>query len=160
MAHTHLWYTCCIGEGSDWDIAPVPVYNGVATAKLHGDTFRIMSTTRYPAEAFEVLSYLVGEASPTLLQVYGGMPAREADQESFFAALDERFPQGVNWQVAVDGLAYSDSPNHEYPMPNYLKAKDRIGAFQTLYTGTPDLDINATMEELVADLQLIFDEVK
>jgi multiple sugar transport system substrate-binding protein len=160
MSHTHLWYTCCVGEANNWDLAVVPSFNGVNTAKLHGDTFRILNTTQNSAEAFEVLAYLVGDAAPTLLQVYGGMPARAAEQEAFFASLDERFDQGINWQVAIDSLAYADSPTHEYNMPNYLKAKDRIGAFQTLYKGTPDLDIEAEMATLVADLQAIFDEVK
>jgi multiple sugar transport system substrate-binding protein len=153
-----LWYTCCIGDAADWDIAVVPSYNGVYTAKLHGDTFRILNTTAHPEEAFEVLTYLLGEGSAQLLQVYGGMPARPAEQEAFFASLDERYPQDVNWQVAIDSLAYADTPTHEYNMPNYLKAKDRIGAFQTLYQGTPDLDIDAEIATLVSDLDAIFKE--
>jgi multiple sugar transport system substrate-binding protein len=160
MAHTHLWYTCCVGTSNTWDLAVMPSHNGVTTAKLHGDTFRILNTTQNPEAAFEVLTYLLGEAAPTLLQVYGGMPARAEQTEAFFATLDETFPQGVNWQVAVDSLAYADSPNHEYNMPNYLKAKDRIGAFQTLYGGDGTLDINAELEKLVADLDAIFDEVE
>ncbi len=160
MAHSHLWYTCCIGEQNDWDIAAVPSHNGVITAKLHGDTFRIMKATKNPEAAFTVLTYLVGEASPELLQVYGGMPAREEEQEAFFAALDERFPQGVDWSVATASLNYADSPSHEAFMPNYLKAKDRLGAFQTLMESTPGLDLQAELEKLVADLQAIADEVK
>lgn len=160
MAHTHLWYTCCVGTSNTWDLAVMPSHNGVTTAKLHGDTFRILNTTQNPEAAFEVLTYLLGEAAPTLLQVYGGMPARAEQTEAFFATLDATFPQGVNWQVAVDSLAYADSPNHEYNMPNYLKAKDRIGAFQTLYGGDGTLDINAELEKLVADLDAIFDEVE
>jgi multiple sugar transport system substrate-binding protein len=159
MGATHLWYTCCVGDANDWDIAALPSHNGVVTAKLHGDSFRILNSTQHPEEAFEVLTYLIGEASPTLLAVYGGMPVNEADQPAFFAGLDERFPQGVNWDVAVASLAFADSPNHEYNMPNYLKAKDRIGAFQTLYESTPGLDIDAEMATLIADLQAIFDEV-
>ncbi|MFZ4816642.1 MAG: sugar ABC transporter substrate-binding protein, partial [Phototrophicaceae bacterium] len=100
-----------------------------------GDTFRLLSGSENPEAAFEVMTYLLGEASPELLQVYGGMPAREADQPSFFATLDERFPQGVNWDVAVASLAYADSPSHEANLPNYIVARDRIGAFQTLYEG-------------------------
>jgi multiple sugar transport system substrate-binding protein len=158
MAHTHLWYTCCIGDAADWDLAVVPSYNGVYTSKLHGDTFRIMNTSAHPEEAFEVLTYLLGEGSSQLLQAYGGMPARPAEQEAFFAGLDERYTQGVNWQVAIDSLAYADTPTHEYNMPNYLKAKDRIGAFQTLYQSTPDLDINAEIATLISDLDAIFKE--
>lgn len=163
MAHTHLWYTCCVGDTNDWDLAVMPSFNGVTTAKLHGDSFRLMRTSAdMPLEqqlaAFEVLTYLIGDASDELLLVYGGMPARAEDTEGFFAKLDENFTQGVNWQVAIDSLAYADSPNHEYAMPNYLKAKDRIGAFQSLIESTPDLDIAAELEKLVADLDVIFHE--
>lgn len=160
MAHTHLWYTCCVGEIDTWNLAAMPSHNGVVTTKLHGDTFRILAATKNPEAAFTVLTYLLGDAAPELLQVYGGMPARAEQTEAFFATLEETFPQGVNWQVAVDSLAYADSPNHEYNMPNYLKAKDRIGVFQTLMGGTDGLDINAEMATLVADLQVIFDEAK
>jgi hypothetical protein len=45
-------------------------------------------------------------------------------------------------------------------MPNYAKAYDRIGAFQSLYEADPTLDIDAELDTLVADLQVIFDEVQ
>ncbi len=163
MAHTHLWYTCCVGEINDWDLAIMPSFDGITTAKLHGDSFRLMRTSsdmsmEQQLAGFEVLTYLIGEASNELLLVYGGMPARAEDTEGFFATLDENFTQGVNWQVAIDSLAYADSPNHEYNMPNYLKAKDRIGAFQSLVESTPDLDVAAELATLVADLDIIFNE--
>ncbi|HDQ74135.1 MAG TPA: extracellular solute-binding protein [Chloroflexi bacterium] len=162
MTHCHLWYTCCNSNVPHWDIAAVPSYNdrGDVTVKLHADTFRIFEATKYPEEAVEVLLYLTGDAAGDLLQIYGGMPGRTSLQEEFFAGLDERFPQGVDWQVAIDGLAYPDVPNHESDLPNYAKAYDRIGAFQTLYETEPNLDIDAELDKLVQDLQAIFDEVK
>jgi multiple sugar transport system substrate-binding protein len=160
MAHTHLWYTCCIGDQNTWNIAPMPAApGGVPTAKLHGDTFRILNTTEHPEEAFTVLTYLLDDASTNLLAVYGGLPYGDAEREAYFASLDERFPQGVNWDIVIASLDYADNPNHEYNMPNYLKAKDRIGAFQTLFASTPDLDIDAEMDTLIADLNAIFAEV-
>jgi multiple sugar transport system substrate-binding protein len=104
-----------------------------------------------------VLSYLLGEASPTLLQVYGGMPARPENQEAFFATLDETYPQGVDWQVFVDALNYPDNPNHQANMPNYNQAIARSSAFQTLLLNTPDLDLTAELETLRTDMQAIFD---
>lgn len=158
LAHSHLWYTCCLGEFTDdWNIAPVPTHNGVATAKLHGDTFRILSGTQNPEAAFTVLTYLIGEASPELLVAYGGMPAREGEREAFFAGLDETYPQGVNWDVAIESIEYADNPNHETYLPNYSRTRDRFQAFQTLYEGTPGLDINAELEVLRADLQALYD---
>ncbi len=154
MAETHLWYTCCAGE-NDWDIAVVPSYNGTYTAKLHDDSFRILKASKHPQEAFTVMQYLIGEASLDLLAVYGGMPARAADQPAFFAALDASFPQGVDWQVAMDSLQYADNPSHEAAMPNYQAAKARFDEFRYLIDNTPGLDIQAELAALIGDLQEI-----
>ncbi len=161
MSHTHLWYTCCLtGVGEDWDIAVVPSYNGTSTAALHADVFRILNTTEHPEEAFKVLTYLIGDAAPELLEAYAAMPARKDLQDAFFAGLDENYPQGVNWQVAIDSLAYPDVPSHEQDMPNFLKAQDRIGAFWSLLNTTPDLDVEAEIEKLQNDMQTIFTETE
>lgn len=162
MTHCHLWYTCCNTNVPNWDMAAVPAYNeaGDVTVKLHADTFRVLSSTEHPEEAVEVLVWLTDEGAFDLLQIYGGMPGRIPLQDAFFEAMDEKFPQGVDWQVAIDGLAFPDVPNHESNLPNYAKAYDRIGAFQSLYEADPTLDIDAELDLLVADLQVIFDEVK
>ncbi len=160
MAAIHLWCHGCY-EGDDWDIAVIPSYEGETTAKLHVDTFRIMSSTEHPDEAFEVLTYLLsGDQAEALLNVYGSMPARQSLQDAFFAGLDEQHPQGVDWQVARDMLSYPDNPNHESNMPSFNRATERIGQFQSLYRGTPDLDLQGAIDELVADLQLIFEEAE
>lgn len=156
MAQTHLWYLCCVGEVDNFDFAVNPSYNGVTTAKLHADTFRILKSSANPEAAFEVLTYLIGEASQPLLAVYGGMPALPDLQADYFAGLDANYPQGVNWQVAIDSANYGDNPSHEGNMPNFNQADARIGAFQTLYQGTPGLDIVAEIEKLRVDLQAIF----
>jgi multiple sugar transport system substrate-binding protein len=120
MALTFQWYTCCIGDaGNTWDIAVVPSYKGKTTALLNADTFRIYKSTKHPDEAFEVLTYLLGEASPELLGIYGGMPARKADQDKFFESLNEKFTQKPDWQVSRDGLQHVDIPSFEAFVPNY-----------------------------------------
>jgi multiple sugar transport system substrate-binding protein len=161
MAYTHLWYTCCVvddqGVGrDDFDIAVAPEYNGEVTSKLHADTFRILESTENPEEAFEVLTYLLDDASADLLDVYGGMPARNDAQDSFLSALDETFPQGVNWQVAVDSLAFPDSPSHEGNMPNFDEAEARIDQFETLIDTDPNADLAAQAAALQTDLTAIF----
>lgn len=159
MAHTHLWYAANAGDPT-WDIAPMPSFEGTTTAKLHGDTFRIMESTENPEAAFEVLTYLVGEASLDLLRVYGGMPARAEDTDAFFETLEEDYPQEVNWQIALDSLAYADSPSHESNLPNYLRAKDAIANFQADYESNPDLDIQARLDELGEELNEIYSSVE
>lgn len=159
MAQSHLWYTCCL-TGTAWDAAALPSYNGVTTARLHADTFRVMKSTAHPAEAFEVLAYLTGPASLDLLSVYGGMPAREAEQGAFFAALDERYTQGVNWDVVRDSLNYAESPSHEAVLPNNNRSNDRIETFRTLLVSQPGLNVEFEIERLLADLQTFYDEVR
>jgi len=156
MSTTHLWYTCCI-EDTEWQAAPMPSYNGEVTAKLHGDTYRILNSTEHPEEAFEVLTYLIGDASLDLLSVYGGMPARESDRASFFEDLDAKYTQGVNWEVVQDSLNYTDNPSHEAWMPNFNRAEDVLQNFTTLLASTPDLDVDAELATLVDDLQAVFD---
>jgi multiple sugar transport system substrate-binding protein len=157
MAATHLWYTCCMNELTSWDIAALPSFNGQVTSKLHADTFRIMASTDTPEASFEVLAYLLGEAAPALLQVYGGMPADMSQQDAFFAGLDETYPQGVNWQVAIDSQAFPDVPSHEGWVPSFNEATERLAAFQALIMGTEGLDLDAEIETLRTDLQAIFD---
>jgi len=161
IAFSHLWYTCCVrddaGVGREfWDLAAVPEYNGEATAKLHADTFRILDSSENPEAAFEVLTYLYDQGAPVLLDTYGGMPARQDMRDPFFAGLDELFPQGVNWQVAVDGLSRPDVPNHEANMPNFDEAEAVIDEWENRLTTEPGLDVAAAAEELRVSLDAVF----
>ena len=135
----------------------MPSYQGVTTAKLHADTFGIMKATKHPNESFQVYKFLI--TNQDLLTVYGAMPAIKTMQPDFFGGLDEKFaPVKVNWQVAVDSLAYNDVPNHEEGLPNFLKARQATTDFQTLIDTTPGLDINAEALRLQSTLQGIYDE--
>jgi multiple sugar transport system substrate-binding protein len=142
-----------------WDVAAIPSFEGEITAKLHADTFGILKGSKNPDAAWAVLDLMVGEFAPELIDVYGAFPARASLQEASIAKLREKFPD-VDWQVFIDALSYPDIPNHESGMPNFLKAQDTITSFGALFTGTPDLDMNAEMDKLVVTLQGIFDEVK
>jgi multiple sugar transport system substrate-binding protein len=158
MAYSHLWYTCCLGDVPNWDIAVVPSFNDTYTSKLHADTFRILKYTEHPVEAFKVLDYLVaGEAMPRLLQVYGAAPSDEVYLQPFLTALDGRFAQGVNWDVVLESANYPDNPSHEGWMPNYMEAVVAIKNWSLNVWATPGLDIDAEMEALLATLQPIFD---
>jgi multiple sugar transport system substrate-binding protein len=160
MTHCHLWYTCCNINVPNWDIAAVPAYNdqGDVAVKLHVDTFRVLESTEHPEQAVQVLIWLTGDAAREFLPIYGGMPARVSLQDDFFAELDQQFPQGVDWQVAIDGLAYPDIPNHESNLPNYAQAEDRLSEFLALYEDDPNLDIDIELDRLVEDLQAIYNE--
>jgi multiple sugar transport system substrate-binding protein len=161
MAYTHLWYTCCVvdedGVGrDDFDFAAPPEFNGVQTSKLHADTFRILDSTEHPEQAFEVLTYLLDDASADLLDVYGAMPARTDLQDAFFDSQDENFPQGVDWDVVLEAMNHPDVPSHEGNMPNFDEAEARIDEFESLIASDPNADMAAQAAQLQADLGVIF----
>ena len=159
MAATHLWYTCCIGDaGETWDIGALPSYDGKVTANLNADTFRIWKGTKNPEAAFKVLTYLIGDASLDLLGVYGGMPARTADQDAFFKGLDEKYTQGVNWDVIKAGTDLADIPSNEAWTPGYSEMYDRVNTFNTLLQSEGNLDVDAEIQKLQTDLQTIYDK--
>jgi multiple sugar transport system substrate-binding protein len=114
-----------------------------------------MKHTAHPNEAFQVYQYLISNRD--LLEVYGAMPAIKTMQSDFFNTLNQKFaPVQVNWQVAVDSLAYIDQPNHEEALPNYLKARQALTDFENLMVTTPGLDINAEALKLQGTLQAIY----
>jgi multiple sugar transport system substrate-binding protein len=163
MDVVHMWYTCCVypAEGpkpvTDWDIAVLPTGpNGKITSKLHADTIGILSSSKHPDEAFEVLSFLA--ASPELTQVWGAMPAIQSQQDAFFKGLDTTFaPLKIDWQVAKDMLAFPDVPSHEAFMPNFQKADAANKALGSKLWTTDGLDVKAEIDKLVTELQGIFD---
>ena len=164
LAPTHLWYTCCIRDdengivGDFWDLAAMPENNGTITANLHADTFRILESTEHPEETFTVMYYLLTEAALDLLSAYGAAPADPALTEAFIAGLDERYPQGVNWDVILASAAYVDSPSHEAAVPGWDEYKLAMADLQSGLLSDPDLDLAAAIAELEAQLTTVFQE--
>lgn len=161
MANTHLWYaTCCMaGFEGTWDTAAVPSYDGTTTAKLHADTFSITKNTEHPDEAFDVLTYLIGDAAEDLTQTYGGMPARISLQDGYFERVGAANFEGqdINWDTAVEGMSYVDNPSHEGGMPNFLEAEAVLAEYATKFNTEDGLDIPTELAALQADLQAVFD---
>lgn len=169
MVQMHTWYLApwALGDVTfDWDVAAMPSYNGVTTAKMHADTFGILKASKNPEAAFKVLTYMLSEEHATdLLTIYGGMPARISLQDDYYDIHSETNLGGkqINWDVIAAGMAYNDNPNHEAWMPSYLETVDRYNETWNYLANTPDLteeDIDAEIATLVADLQAIFDAAK
>ena len=95
-----------------------------------------------------MLTYLLDDAAPVLLDTYGGMPARERPAGAVLRKLDELFPQGVNWQVAIDGLERPDVPSHECNMPNFVEAEAVIDEFEGRSRRSRASTLPAAAEEL------------
>lgn len=158
MNPINLWFTCCT-EDVVWDVAAIPSFNGNLTSKLNADTFGILKAAKNPQASWEVYSLFMDEFAGDLAAVYGAFPARQSLQADAVAGLQERFP-GVDFQVFVDGLAYPDDPSSESALPNFLKASDTYNTFGAKYQSTPGLDIDAELDNLVVELQKVYDEVQ
>ncbi len=162
MSENFLWSTYGLeGLNGDWDIGVIPSYNGQVTSAFNADTFRILKGTKHPDQAFEVLTYLLGDGAPELLATYGGMPARTAGQDAFFAGQDETFTQKPDWQVAIDSIQYADNPNFESYMPAYNETLGLVGSggkYTTKWQTDQGLDMNQEVESLRAEIQAIWDK--
>jgi multiple sugar transport system substrate-binding protein len=159
MIAIHTWYG---GWGTadlaaEFDVAAIPAdASGTITAKLHGDTFGIPKSTAHPAEAVEVLKWMLSpEIAPRLAAIYGGLPARESAQEAYIN--DPANDLGFDWTVAVEALAYPDNPNHEGWWPNYLESTDAMNEWWTELTNDPNADVDAGIDAFCGLLQPVFD---
>jgi multiple sugar transport system substrate-binding protein len=160
MSLNFLWTTYGVADaGTDWDLAAIPSHNGTITSPLNADTFAIHEKTKNPAAAFAALTYMIDDSADTLLQLYGGMPARPEKQDAFFEALgqSEGFPEEVDWQVARDSLEYADNPNFEAPMPKYNETLTILEKYESKFTTTPGLDMDEEIEALRAEIQAAWD---
>jgi multiple sugar transport system substrate-binding protein len=158
MSQNYLWASWALSDaGDDWNVAATPSHQGTTTAAFNADTFRIMKSTKHPEEAFTVLTYLLGDASGDLLKAYGGMPAREAEQDAFFEEFSADHPEGVDWNVAKEGVKYADIPNFESYMPAYNESLDLIITFGTKWQSTQGLNLDTEIADLTSQLQQIWD---
>lgn len=167
MSENYIWSTYGVTDsGTDWNLAATPAYNHQTTAAFNADTFRILKSSKHPDEAFEVLKYLSGEAALQLAQLYGGFPARPAQQAAFFEGIQSQkgadgkalIPQKIDWNVVVEGAKYADVPNFESYVPAYNQTLDLINTFGTKWQATPGLDLDKEISDLKTQLQAVFDK--
>jgi multiple sugar transport system substrate-binding protein len=165
MGLTQTWYTCCLAEfrdaGNEFQLAIQPAMaDGTVQGRLDADTFRIWKGTDHPAEAFDVLAYLITTGADKLLPVYGAMPAVPEKTDAFFEqkTVDYPFVTPESWDVFVQGLAYPDTPSSEQYQPNSIEATARYATFADLINNTPDLDLDEEIEKLESDLNAIFNK--
>jgi multiple sugar transport system substrate-binding protein len=143
-----------------WDIGVMPSWKGTTSAPLEEDTFVISKASRNPEAAFKAMIAI--EADKTLMETYGGMPARTIDQASFFARQDATlaptFPGNqVTWSVLAEMEKYPPVPSHESYMPNFTKSQTDANTFLTRLQTTAGLDVNAELYKLKQTLQVDFD---
>ena len=164
MSENFLWSTYGVaGAGDDWNLAAIPSYNGSkTTAAFNADTFRILKATKHPDEAFEVLTYLLGDASQELLTTLRRVPGPDrGPAEACVEALQAQFKNKVDWQVAIDGITHADNPNFEAYMPAYNETLGLVGSggkYTTKWESTQGLDMDAEIDALQKEIQSIWDK--
>lgn len=165
MSTNFLWITYGLGSEygetkGKWDIAAVPAYNGTHTSPLNADTFAILEPSENPDAAFAALAYLMEDRGDELLQLYGGMPAREAERPAFLETLaaGTGFPPDADWQVASDSVQYADVPNFEGAMPKYNETNAILREYRSRWLTTGGLDIDAQIAQLLAEIQAEWDK--
>jgi multiple sugar transport system substrate-binding protein len=165
MGLTQTWYTCCLGDfrdaGNEFQLGIQPIgANGEVAGRVDADTFRILKGTAHPAEAFEVMAYLITTGGDKLLPVYGAMPAIADKTDAFFAQKSTEYPTvtDASWNVFIQGLAYPDTPSSEQYQPNSIKANARFATFFDLMRNTEGLDFDAEYQKLVDDINVIYNE--
>ncbi len=163
MTDQPFWYTCCMGDNKTWDAAAMPSYNGKVGGRIDADTFRVWKGTKVPAQAFEVLKYLVTDAVQILIvgskemgAAYGAIPALTSAQEEWRAQKAIAYPWVKNLDTVIAGLSYPDAPSAEGFMPNYNEAWTRGNTFANLLRNTAGLDLDKEIATYLADLTVIF----
>jgi len=160
MAENFLWTTYGVaGAGKHWDLAAIPSYNGKITAPLNADTFSMLKSGKNQDAAFAAMVYLLQDSSRSLLPLYGGAPARTAEQDDFFASVakTDGFPADVDWTVAKAAIKYADIPNFEAPMPVYNKSLKILETYRSKWFTKGGLNMDQEIEALRAELQAAWD---
>ena len=162
MSENFLWSTYGVaGAGDDWNLAAIPSNGSKTTAAFNADTFRILKSTKHPDEAFEVLTYLLGDASQELLQLYGGFPGPDRGP-----AGRRRGPPG---RVQEQGrLAGRDRRHHPCRHPELrgvhaglqrdARPRRSGGKYTTKWESTQGLDMDAEFDALQKEIQAIWDK--
>jgi multiple sugar transport system substrate-binding protein len=160
MSITHSWYLTYAGQaGKSYDLAVLPAdAKGAINGRIDADTFRIWKGTKHPDEAFQVLSYLLGDGASKLLQVYGAMPARKTLLTQWYTDQSKAFPWIKNWNIFTLDMAYPDIPSNEGWMPNFNEAWNRTITFKTLLQTDKTIDYDAEFDKFVNDMTAIFNK--
>jgi multiple sugar transport system substrate-binding protein len=158
MSTNYLWSTYCLEDkttGTDWNMAATPAYKGKTTAAFNADTFRILKSSKNPDKAFEVLQYLL--ANTDLLELYGGTPAIESQQDAHLEKVFGAYSQKPDWKVAKEGINFADVPNFESYTPAYNQTFEIILKYGTKWQTTPGLNLDTEISAMKDEIQAAWD---
>ncbi len=171
MLENPSWYLCCIGDlikaGHQFELGAMPIaMNDTKPAgRVDADTFRIWKGTKHPAEAFQVLTYLIDTGinklvvgSPGKPPAYGAIPSIGTLRQPWVDSMKSQFPFVQNWDTLIAGLNYADVPSAESFLPNFNEAWARTVTFASLMDTNGNIDLNAEIATLQSDLTTIYNK--
>jgi multiple sugar transport system substrate-binding protein len=159
-----LWDTATnSAKMKGWDMAVMPSWKGTTTSPLDADTFTISKASKNPDAAFKAMVAIM--ADPNLMSVYGGEPARTADQAAYFTKFDATlapiFPTNkVTWSVLGEMVKYPAVPSQEANMPDFNGATNDYGAFMAKLQSKSGLNVATELAKLKTTLQADFDSAQ
>jgi ABC-type glycerol-3-phosphate transport system substrate-binding protein len=158
LLQSHLWYLAYLADVSfGWDLAALPSYDGAYSVRWDSSMIGIANTTQNRREAFRVAYALA--TSPELLAVWGDVPVVKTLRAEFFEEREDQYP-GVGWEAAKEGLGYLSLPPHGSIMPNHAKAYSRFDELRDLMQARSDLDLDAEIDRLESELQVLFSDAQ
>jgi multiple sugar transport system substrate-binding protein len=63
----------------------------------------------------------------------------------------------MNWDVVLAGISIPDRPSHEDFLPAIAESEARYIEYSQLIENNPDVDVDAELDNLLEDLQAIYD---
>ena len=143
-----------------WDMAVGPSFNGTTSVPMDVDSFAIAAASKNPDSAFKAMVALY--ADPDLMKLYGGEPAKTADQAAYFTAfdtsLDKIFPGNkVTWSVLGEDQKNAPAMSHEADMPNFTKSNTDANAAINKMRAKGGLVVKDVLADLQKTLQADFD---
>jgi len=172
IADLPSWYLCCVGDlekaGGKFNFAPSPIGpDGNPHGRVDADTFRIWKGSKHPAEAFEVLKYLVDVGINKLVvgseghpPAYGAVPSDSSLRGPWLDAAKKNHPSVTDdgWNTLLQGLNYPDAPSAESYMPNMNESWARTVTFGNLLKTSGKVDLAKESDTLQKDLEVIFNK--
>jgi multiple sugar transport system substrate-binding protein len=159
------WYADRIDKLVKWDLGAMPTYAGRVGGRVDEYSFRIWKGSRFPEDAFTVLSYLVTEGVGRMIigneldqPALPGVPASIAYQDAWLANQKNKYSWVTNWDIVFDGLQYPDIPSAEFHVPHFETAWTRGSIFANLLRRTPGLDLDLEIQLYLSDLEVIFNK--
>ena len=138
--------------------AVLPVgLTGLTTSPLDADAIAIGTTSANPDAAFKVLQYLLDDKRP--VAIWPVAPASNAKRTGWYRDQDRFYGGKREWDAADAMLGFPDVPTYLADVPSNDEVQQRLAEFRYgLGTeGAADLDVDAELDKLTADLQAIVD---